>query len=60
MKTDLAASDVDIAILSSSVLFLAGVTLGVGAGVSIKNTIWPNARYHHFLCHHKAFAAAQA
>jgi len=60
MKTDLAVSDMDIAVLSTSVLVIAGVTLGVGAGLSIKDSLWPNARYHHFLCHHKAFAAAQA
>jgi len=60
MKTDLAVSDLDIAVLSTSVLLIAGITLAVGAGLSLKDSLWPHARYHHFLCHHKAFAAAQA
>jgi len=60
MNTSLAINKVDMAVLSTSVISVAGVTLTVAAAISLKDSLFPDAHYHHFLCHHKRDAAAQA
>mmetsp|Transcript_55619 Transcript_55619/g.130204 ORF Transcript_55619/g.130204 Transcript_55619/m.130204 type:complete len:1444 (+) Transcript_55619:60-4391(+) len=60
LNTDISASESDIAVIGT-VVTLASFLFLVGAALySMRRKVFRAAPYHHFLCHHKAFAAAQA
>jgi len=60
MLTQVNIDDADITFVNTCILVAAAIAVLTGAGLGLRDTFCAGKKYHHFLCHHKAFAAAQA